>query len=148
MRCFVPVPVSRKSVPHVATVDAMPEMQYLHLAHLPGARECKSLARIVRKLCWLRLRAHPSRTCRRVNRRFAILRRSASSLARPSHGEHPESLDGIGTACCRRQCEVECRAASLVHCCPNTPAVRLNDRLADRQPHTATLRLRCKESLE
>ena len=45
----------------------------------------------------------------------------------------------------RRQCEVECRAATAVAVGPDPAAMRLDDRLTDCQADAAALRLRRKD---
>src|SRR5580692_3099693 len=76
------------------------------------------------------------------------------ALTKPSpprstlHKSHPQSLNNIGTLPYPRQRKLKRRAASLVHCRPDTPAMRLNNRLADRQAHAAALRLRREKSLK
>src|ERR1700676_1580323 len=48
----------------------------------------------------------------------------------------------------RRQCEVECPAATAFAVGPDPAAMRLDDRLTNCQAHAAALRLRRKECVE
>jgi hypothetical protein len=61
-------------------------------------------------------------------------------------------LHGIHGRVCFRgsrwQGELERRASSIVRCGPDTPAMRLNDRLADCQAHAAALWFRSEERVE